>query len=249
MKVAAALLVALAAGGAWLAFAGTDECRAQGGGGSVEARPGCASQSTRACAASAGFVRAVAVPKGRRVRMRFTRKLRRPVKVEVFQASIGRRILGNRRIARFTGRKKSFVWRGRRARDGYLFVRFRVGKDVRRSVLRRKDGRFRRGKGFYRRASCATLAQFKLERPVFGGRTNRALGIAYRVGTRARVTVVVRRGKQVVRRFRARTERPGETVRRRLASEKLRRGRYRVTITVRPRRGVTTRASLYAQRL
>jgi hypothetical protein len=116
-------------------------------------------------------------------------------------------------------------------------------------VLRRSGGRFRRGKGFYRRASCATLLQFKLERPVFGGRTNRSLGIAYRVGTRARVTVVVRRGEQVVRRFRARAERPGETVRLRLASEKLRRGRHRVTITVRPERGVTTRASLYAQRL
>jgi hypothetical protein len=241
-------LIALALGGAWLAFGGTDECRAQAGGG-VEARPGCASPSTRACASSAGFVRAAAVPKGRRVRMRFTRKTRRAVTVEVFQSSIGSRILGNRRIARFTGRRKSFTWRGRGARNGYLFVRFRAGKDVRRSVLRRADGRFRRAKGFYRRASCATLAQFKLERPVFGGRANRSLGIAYRVGTRARVGVVVRRGKKVVRRFRARSERPGETVRRRLASEGRRRGRYRVTITVRPERGVTTRASLYAQRL
>ena len=189
------------------------------------------------------------MPKGRRVRLRFTRRLQRPVTVEVFQASIGRRILGNRRIARFTGRRKSFTWNGRRARDGYLFVRFRVGKDVRRSVLRRAGGRFARGKSFYRRASCATLAQFKLERPVFGGPRNRALGIAYRVGTRARVSVVVRRGTKVVRRFRTRSERPGETVRLRLASEKLRRGRHRVTITVRPERGVTRRASLYAQRL
>jgi hypothetical protein len=39
------------------------------------------------------------------------------------------------------------------------------------------------------------------------------------------------------------------TVRLRPASEKLRRGRHRVTITVRHERGVTTRASLYAQRL
>jgi hypothetical protein len=245
---AASIFIALVAGGAWLAFGSTDECRAQAGGG-VEARPGCASPSTRACAATAGFVRAAAVPQGRRVRMRFTRKVRRPVTVEVFQSSIGRRILGNRRIARSTRKTKGFVWNGRRARDGYLFVRFRSGKDVRRTTLRRKDGRFRRAKSFYRRASCATLAQFKLERPVFGGRTNRSLGIAYRVGTRARVSVVVRRGKKVVRRFRTRSERPGETVRLRLAGEKLRRGRHRVTITVRPQRGVTTRASLSAQRL
>jgi hypothetical protein len=243
------VFVALVAGGAWLAFGGTDECRAQGGSGDVEARPGCASPSTRACAATAGFGRAAAVPQGRNERFRFTRKLRRPVTVDVFQSSIGRRVLGNRRIARFTRRTRSFTWTGRRARDGVLFVRFRLGKDVRRSVLKRSGGRFRRGKGFYRRASCATLVQFKLERPVFGGRTNRALGIAYRVGTRARVTVVVRRGKRVVRRFRARSEQPGETVRLRLASEKLKRGRHRVTITVRPERGVTTRASLSAQRL
>jgi hypothetical protein len=243
------LVVALAAGGTWLAFGGTDECRAQGGGVDVEARAGCAGSSVTACAADAGFVRAAAVPRGRRVRFAFTRRARRPVTVEVFQSSTGRRILGNRRIARFTRRSRSFTWNGRRARDGYLFARFRVGKDVRRSVLVRRGGRFKRGRDFYRRASCATLAQFKLERPVFGGRRNRALGIAYRVATRARVSVVVRRGRKVVRRFRTRTEDAGETARLRLASEKLRRGRHRVTITVRPDRGVATRASLYAQRL
>jgi hypothetical protein len=38
-------------------------------------------------------------------------------------------------------------------------------------------------------------------------------------------------------------------VRLRLASETLRRGRHRVTITVRPDRGVARRTSLFAQRL
>jgi hypothetical protein len=244
-----AVCIALVAGGGWLAFGGTDACRAQGGGGDVEARPGCASSSATACAADAGFVRAAAIPKGRNVRFRFTRKVKRAVTVEVFQSSIGRRVLGNRRIARFTGRKRSFTWDGRRARDGYLFVRFRVragrGTDVRRSVLRRHGGRFSRAKSFYRRASCATLAQFKLERPVFG--RGRALGIAYRVGTRSRVSVVVRRGPKVVRRFKTRTVPARKTVRLRVTSR--RRGRHRVQITVRPERGVATKASLYAQRL
>ncbi len=169
--------------------------------------------------------------------------------VEVFQSSAGRHVLGNLRIARFTGRTRSFTWNGRRARDGYLFVRFRLGKDTRRSALRRHGGRFSRARSFYRRASCATLAQFKLERPVFGGSGGRALGIAYRVGTRARVGVVVRRGHKVVRRFSTRSLKPGRTVRRRVASKGLPRGRYRVQITVTPKRGVATRASLYAQRL
>ena len=258
MRLRAAIapaVVALAAGGAFLATGGTDECRAQGAGtADVEARLGCdGAPSATACAANAGFTRAAAVPAGRRVRLRFTRRVKRGVTVDVFQSSTGRRILGNRRIAHFTKHKRSFAWSGKRARDGYLFVRFRVraggGTDVRRTVLHRRGGRFKRRPAFYRRASCATLKQFKLERPVFGGSRNRALGIAYRVATRSRVTVVVRRGKKVVRRFRTRTERPGETVRLRLASEKLRRGRHRVQITVRPDRGVTTRASLYAQRL
>lgn len=248
-------VLALAAGGAFLATAGTDECAAQGAGSAeVEARLGCSgSPSATACAANAGFARAAAVPTGRRVRLRFTRRVRRGVTVEVFQSSARSRILGERRIARFTNRKRSFTWNGRRARDGYLFVRFRVraagGTDIRRSVLVRHHGRFRRAPAFYRRASCATLTQFKLERPVFGGSRNSALGIAYRVATRSRVTVVLRRGKKVVRRFRARTQRPGRTVRLRLSSRKLRRGRHRVQITVQPERGVTTRASLYAQRL
>jgi hypothetical protein len=243
----AAVFIAVAAGGAWLAFAGSDECRAQASSGDVEARPGCASTGATACAASAGFVRAAAVPKGRKVRFRFTRKAKRGgATIEVFQSSTGRRILG-RRIARFRNRKRSFTWSARGARDGYLFARFRAGKDVRTSTLRRHSGRFARGKGFSRRASCTTLARFELTRPVFGGRGNRALRISYRVGTRAKVSVVVRRGKKVVRRFRARSVAASRTVRLRFASKK--RGRHRVQITVRPQRGVTTRASLYAQRL
>ena len=46
--------------------------------------------------------------------------------VEVFQASVGRRVVGNRRIARFTARRRSFTWSGARARNGLLFARFRV---------------------------------------------------------------------------------------------------------------------------
>ena len=67
-----------------------------------------------ACAASAGF-RSVSVrPRGRGLRFGFRRRGSRGVTVDVFQSSIGRRVLGNRRIARFTGRRKAFTWRGRR---------------------------------------------------------------------------------------------------------------------------------------
>jgi hypothetical protein len=241
----AAVVIALAAGGAWLAFAGSDECRAQASSGDIEARPGCASSGPTACAATAGFVRAAPVPKGRKIRFRFTRRAKRGgATIEVFQASVGRRVLGSRRIARFRKRKRSFTWSARKARDGYLFARFRIGKDVRVSTLRRHRGRFARGKRFARPTSCATLARFELGGPAFGAR---GLRITYRVATTAKVGVVVRRGKKVVRRFRARSVKAGKTVRLRLAARK--RGRYRVQITVRPLRGVTTRATLSARRL
>ena len=68
-----------------------------------------------ACAASAGF-RSVSVrPSGRGLRFGFRRRGTRPVSVDVFQSSIGRRILGNRRIAHFTGRRRAFRWGGRGA--------------------------------------------------------------------------------------------------------------------------------------
>ena len=260
--VAVALTVAA---GVALAGNGPEECLAQGATADpdVESRiscPGAApttppvAQNSRACAATAGFARASASPSGRRVRVRFTRTVSRPVTVDVFQSSIGKRILGNRRIARFTRRSRSFTYSGRGARNGFLFVRFRValpkGSDVRRVVLERRNGRFVRRPDFYRRGSCGTLTQFKLERPAFGGRTNRALDIAYRLSERARVSVVVIRGARTVKRYTTRTDRSNQTFRLRLASEKLRRGRYTVRITATPSAGgKATVARLFAQRL
>ena len=177
-------VVALAAGGAWLGFAGTDECRAQAGGGDVEARLGCSGAPT-ACAANAGFARAAAVPAGRRVRLRFTRRVKTGATVEVFQSSAGGRILGERRIARFTKRKRSFTWDGRRARDGYLFVRFRVraagGTDVRRSVLVRRGGRFAGGRPSTGARAARRSSSSSSSARCSAGARNRSLGIAYRV--------------------------------------------------------------------
>src|SRR5690606_32237232 len=116
-------------------------------------------------------------------------------------------------------------------RDGVYFARFRIrderGRvDERRVALARVNGRFRLRRAFYRRASCATLTAFKLERPVFGGRTSRALGIAFRLRRAGRVAVEVRRRGRVVRRFRATTRRARLTHRLRLPAERLRRGTY-----------------------
>ena len=138
-----------------------------------------------ACASRAGFASAKARPRGRRVRFAFSRRVAGRATVEVFQASVGRRVVGNRRIARFTGRRRSFTWSGRRARNGLLFARFRVRvakgvSDVRRVTLRRSHGRFRLGRSFYRRRSCGLLTEFKLGSPVFGGARRAPARIAFR---------------------------------------------------------------------
>ena len=179
-----------------------------------------------ACAANAGFRSASARPRDGGVVLGFRRQAARPVTVDVFQQSRGRRVVGERLVARFTGRSRAVRWNGRanragrRVTDGYYFARFRMrtatGTETRRITLQRSDGRFARRPGFYRRATCDLLPSYKLERPVFGGTTARPLRIAYRVARRARVSVTVLRGKRVVKRFAARTAPAARTQRLRL---------------------------------
>ena len=84
------------------------------------------------------------------------------MKIEVFQVSQGRRVVSERRVARFRG---SATWSGR-GPDGYYFARFTMaGRDVRRIVLRKRDGRFTRVARHHRRGDCELLRSFKLERP------------------------------------------------------------------------------------
>ena len=160
--------------------------------------------------ASSGFRRATvkSLSKGRRLRFDFTPNTTRPVTVDVFQTSTGRRVLKERLVARFTNRRKAFTWNGkangkRKLSDGTLFVRYRMklagGKtDDRRFTLRRSKGRLAKRPDHYGKASCNVLSSFKLERPAFGGRTNRPLNIAFRLRRSASVAVTVYRGKKVV---------------------------------------------------
>ena len=97
---------------------------------------------------------------------------------------------------------------------------------------------------FYGRESCGLLRSFKLYSPAFGGRRSASLGIAYRVARSTRVTVVVLRGRRVVRRWTAATRRGETTYRLRLPARRLRAGDYRVRITA----GTVTR-TLVARRL
>jgi hypothetical protein len=255
---AAPVLVAVAVFGAIATFrpgAETGACAQD----AVAPRNDCASQSaaqrSRVCAATTQSFRSVAVkPRGRRgLRFTFTRRVDRPVAVDVFQVSAGRRVLGQRRVARFSGRSAAFSWSGSRGSDGLYFARFTIKdergrRDERRIALVRRSGRFAVRPDFYRRTSCATLTSFKLERPAFGGSRNRALGIAFRLAREGRVSVEIARGGTVVKRFGPQTRRAGVTHRLRLAPEGLRRGTYRVRLRYSGDRG-SLAASLFAQRL
>jgi acyl-homoserine-lactone acylase len=180
------------------------------------------------CVSTPGF-RSVSV-RGRngRLRLRFRRRIRMPVSVEVFRAS-GRRVGG-------FSRSSSVTWRRRLGRGRY-YARFRIrsesGKlDDRHVAFTVGRRRVSRGPRFRRADGCGTLRRFGLARPTFGRRGS-SLGIFYRLGRRARVSVTVRRGRRVVRRFRTRGRRANRTHTLRLRSRGLRRGRYRVRIVVR----------------
>ena len=220
---------------------------------------GTAAQTLESCAATTQSFRTVSARRsGRGLRFAFRRRVDRPVRVDVFQVSQGRVVIGERLVARFARRTGPFRWngRGRRGRplsDGIYFVRFSIrderGRaDVRRVALGRRAGRFARRRDFYRRTSCATLTAFKLERPAFGGPRNRPLGIAFRLAREGRVGVEVRRGGRVVRRFGARARRANLTHRLRLTSERLPRGQYEVRLTYAGPQG-SLRSSLFSQRL
>ena len=192
-----------------------------------------------ACEPSNGFTGVVVKPRGRRLRLDFARRVLRPVTIEVFQASSGRRLLANRRVARFTGRERGVTWNGRSnrrtVRDGVFFVRFRVRQadgrtDTRRVTVVRRNGRFASSADFYGREVCRVLASAKLAAPVFGGPGTRALGIAFRMARTARVSVTVLKGKRVVKRFSARTRATKTTHRLTLSARGLARGSYRVRI-------------------
>ena len=217
---------------------------------------GPAGGGARGCRAANGFVRAFARPRGRRVRLEAAQIGQGRFDVDVFRQSRGRRVVRELRVARFRGRSGSFAWdgRGRRVGDGVYMVRFtkrlaggRV--DVRRMVLERRRGKWRRLPDYYRRVSCGRLSSFKLTRPVFGGTTRRPLGIAFRLSTPSRVSIRVLRKGKVVKRFRTSTRAARRTHRLRLPERGLRRGAYRVVLRAKPRGGAAVRAVLTSRKL
>ena len=191
-------------------------------------------------------------PRGRRLRIGL--RTTSPARVDIFRQSRGRRITGERPVARFRGRSKAFTWKAKGMRDGFFIVRVTTRlpsgvREERRFAVRRSGGRFRRAAAYERRARCGLLRQYKLERPVFGGRTNRALNLAFRLARSARVTVTVRRPDgSVAKRFGARSYQAGLHRLRMTVNRRVPRGVYRVDL-VAVADGQTVRATLRSRRL
>ena len=125
--------------------------------------------------------------------------------------------------------------KGRKLGDGDYFVRFFVkakgGNDIRRIALQRTGGRFTVLSQPDRRDTCGALRKYKLSGPIFGGRTEKPLGIIYRLGIKAIVTAVVKRDGEVVKRFTREGAPADQRPRFTLPSKGLKRGDYDVTLT------------------
>jgi len=215
------------------------------GGTDVEPRIDCRA----ACASLTDLRRARARRSGPGLRLGFRRGSQpRRVTVSVFRVSRAGRVLRGRQVARFAPRRRPFRWsgrlRGRPAPSGYYVLRFRSGADTRRVPVLRRRGRFAVLAGYGSSRPCSALKALRLSSPLYGGARRRPLGIAYRVGQPGRVTVTVRSGGRVVKRFAARQRDPG-TYRLRLRPRAARVG---VTVSVRGS-GTTARTSAQARRL
>jgi hypothetical protein len=211
------------------------------------------------CASAAGFRATRAKGAGSGVAFDVERRQERPFGLDVFQQSAGRRILGERLVARFADLTGDHTWdgtdrKGRRLADGRYFARLTMStadarKDVRRITLERRNGRFRTAPDFHQRIDCGDLSGFKLSSSVFGGTSGRALGISYRLARKAAtVKLHALSGSRIVKRFKGGTA-AGRTYRLSLPAGAVTRGKQvkvRATVVV---GGAKTVRTLAAKRL
>ncbi len=215
-------------------------------------------QGTPACA-SAAILRSVkASAAGRGVRFAFSKKVAQKVNVDVFQVAVRRKVIGERLVARFRGKAKSFTWNGtskrKRVQPGVFFARYSIRlpngqRDIRRKVLQLKGGRFTARPDFYRRDTCGLLRSYKLERPAFGGTTKKPLRVAFRLTRAANVRIQVLRGNTVTTLVKSKRFAGGRTHRASLRSAGLRKGDYRVQIRVSRAGSKTATSTLTSRRL
>jgi len=198
-----------------------------------------------ACKAGAGFAHFTARVRGASLRLSAVPRRRAAVRVNVYRYSIGNRVTRRTRVAGFSDPRGTVKLAARGLADGWYAVQASThvagaGTAVRSDTFHLVHGRFHRRADFYGRAGCSDLSSFHLSSPVFGGPAKRSLVASYRVGRAGSVTIVLFRGRKVVRRFRTVRASPGRTYRLRIRPAGLASAAYTVRATLhRPGGGVT----------
>jgi len=105
-------------------------------------------------------------------------------------------------------------------------------------------GKFFRRADFYGRVRCGDLRSFHLSSPVFGGTTRRSLTATYRVGRAGNLSVVLFKGRKVIRRFRTVHAVTGKTYRVHIRPRGLKVGSYTVRVKLSRTGGGDTRTLL-----
>jgi hypothetical protein len=223
------------------------------------AGPGESNASAAACAAATGgFKSAGAKARKRGVQISFARVGTKPVSVNLYRQTSGRRILGSQLVARFANRKGGFTWNGRanvrkrHVSDGFYVATLRVAVgrtfDLRQIALLRSHGRFRLRPAFVRKPTCAALSNFGLNKPVFGGSNGRSLKAYVVLHRTVKLSMTLTKGKRVIRVVKAKTRRPGRYTLR-FSARGLTPGDYQVNLTAVETNKHKTRAKLTARRL
>jgi photosystem II stability/assembly factor-like uncharacterized protein len=184
-----------------------------------------------ACLARAGFAHFTAKEAKKGLRVRAITKRKGSVSVNVFRYSIGDRVTRPTRVASFRNPRGTLAFGARGLPDGWYAVQGTAHVTGARTVVRsdtfhRIHGHFLRRADFYGKARCGDLASFHLSSPVFGGTSGRALAASYGVGRAGSVSVVLFKGRKVIRRFRSVQAKPGKTYRLRIAAKGLATGAY-----------------------
>jgi photosystem II stability/assembly factor-like uncharacterized protein len=209
--------------------------------------------SRAACTAGAGFAHFTARVAGHGLRIRALPRQKGSVRVSVYRYSVARRGKSRTRVAGFADPKGAISLKPRGLRDGWYAVQAtsRVAGTaavVRSDTFHRVQGRFKRRADFYGRGSCGDLRAFHLSSPVFGGASKRSLLATYRVGRAGSVSVVLFRGRKVIRRFRTVPALPGRTYRLRISPRHLGASTYTVRVKLARHGGAVSR-SLVSRRL
>jgi hypothetical protein len=166
----------------------------------------------------------------------------------VFRLSRGSTI-SKRRVAVFADTTGA-TFSGKRAGDGFYYVRMNTGGKSRLLAFERRKGRFVARPDFQVGSACGALRHFQLKTPVLGGRTHAKAAMAFRLTQNAQTVKIeaVQKGK-VVKTITRRNVAANRTVKFAVSPRGIRKGAVSFRITAVRGNTVIANATLGATRL